>query len=132
MLEFHGPSSSAGYYYLHEVPRDKDALLYWEPEPMIISVRTHQDNTGPVRFKGVTVVFDNGLFAHLPIGPLGAQRQAQLGKGAIDADGNLRFDDGTNFRPRSVYRDVVRAWCEPLGGDGPRDPVTGEWFQIRN
>ena len=120
------------YSYGQSVDYDKDALLNWQPKPRLISVRTHQDNVGPIRFKGVTPVFDNGLFAHIPIGPLDATQQTMLGEARIVADGNLQFGDGTSVHAWTIYRNVVRAWCEPCrDDDGPGDPVDGPWIKIR-
>ena len=122
-----------GYSYGQTVHHDRDKLLNWKPEPKIISVRNHQDNQDSPRFKGVTVVFNNGLFAPIPFGPLdSAEHQARLGKAKITADGNIQFNDGTVQHARSIYRDVVKTWCEPISKDeGPSSPVTGPWMKIR-
>ena len=130
--KFYGPFNSAGYSFQYNIWHSQDKLINWQPKPRLVSVRTHQDNPGPTRFKGITVVFNNGLIGQIPIGPLDAARQTQLGEGRIDPHGNLRFRDGTVFDSWSLYLDTVRGWCEPWSeGDGPDDPVAGPWMRIR-
>ena len=129
---FGGWNNSDSYAYTQTVAHDVDSLLNWTPRPQLISIRTHDDNIEAPLFKGITAVFDNGLFAHIPYGPMDAQTQERLGKASIDIDGNLHFDDGTIVQSSAVYQAVVRSWCEPCSvGDGPSDPVTGPWMRIR-
>lgn len=129
----YSPHNDHWYAYRQIVQHDRDELLNWKPEPRIISVRNHQDNQDLPYFKGVTVVFNNGLFAHIPFGPLdSAEHQARLGKAKITADGNIQFNDGIVQHARSIYRDVVKTWCEPISMDeGPGGPVTGPWIKFR-
>ncbi|MDE0103081.1 MAG: hypothetical protein OXN89_11935 [Bryobacterales bacterium] len=119
-------SNYKGYSYSQIVPHGKTTLLNWRRQPRLILARTHDDNEGPTKNRGVTAVFDNGLFSQTPFGPVDAARQAQLGRSRIGRDGNVRFDDGTQVDSKSIYNDNVRAWCESADADGgPCHPVHG-------
>ena len=77
---------------------DEDRLLMWTPKPGLVSVRTHDDGReADPPYKGVTVVFSNGLFANVPFRLDTRRRWLALGKAAINGDGHLVFVDGDSI-----------------------------------
>ena len=112
---------------------DRDRLLNWTPRPRLVSVRTHADGREAAPpYKGVTVVFDNGLFSNVPF-PLESKRQwLALGDATINRDGNLVFADGRVIPAERLYSATVEGQKPPQPGDGrPRLPVTGPSIKIR-
>ena len=112
---------------------DGDRLLNWTPRPRLVSVRTQTDGkkADPL-YKGVTVVFDNGLFCNVPF-PLETERQwLALGNAAINGGGHLVFADGTVVPSERLYSVAVDGQKPPKPDDGrPRLPVTGPWIKFR-
>ena len=107
--------------------QDADTLVNWTPEPRLISVRTHddgRDETPPI--KGVTVVFDNGVFANVPFAVASEGEWLSLGRARIDSDGRLMFANGIVVGASEIYRSVV---SDVQGGSGEggrlRRPVAG-------
>ena len=58
---------AASHWCSLNVLHDRDTLLNWSPKPRLVSVRTLDEgkDTNPP-YKGVTVVFDNGLYDNVP------------------------------------------------------------------
>ena len=112
---------------------DSDTLLKWKPAPKIVSARVHDDgrNEDPP-YRGITVAFDNGLFADLPFRPVDPDRRVALGDAEVQSDGNLVFPDGTVFESGEAYRMAVEALEQRKSGGGePRLPVAGPPFRVR-
>ena len=129
----HDPTSITTRSCLLEVYEDEGTLLKWTPEPKIVSVRTHEDakNADPP-YKGVTVAFDNGLFANLPFKLAHTHQWVALGDAHIQGDGNIVFADGTVIDSGEIYRATVAAREPRKSGDGrPRLPVAGPWIRFR-
>lgn len=112
---------------------DRDRLLNWAPRPRLVSVRTHDDGrVADPPYKGVTVVFDNGLFSNVPFRLESERRWLALGHAAITGDGHLVFADGTVFPSERLYSSAVEGQKPRKTGDGrPRLPVSGPWIRIR-
>lgn len=117
-----------------DVDRERAKLLASSPGPRLVSVRTHADGKEhDPAYKGVTVVFDNGLFANLAIQLEEPRRWVALGDGRIDGDGRvLRFEDGTTLDSEALYKRAVAGREPPRPGDGrpPRLPVRGPPIQF--
>ena len=112
---------------------DPDTLLNWTPAPKLVSVRTLDDGKDekPL-WKGVTVVFDNGLFGNVPFLLSDERHWVSCGDAAIDCDGNLVFASGDRVGSTELYRNVVMGLQS--SGDGseqPRRPVAGPWIRFR-
>lgn len=111
----------------------RQLALKWSPAPRLVSVGTHDDGGAhDPPYKGVTVVFDNGLFANVSFTLEEPGRWIALGNAGMAGDGRqLRFEDGTTFDADMLYESAVAA-REPLGsGDGPlRAPVGGPRMRI--
>lgn len=87
---------------------DRDTLLNWVPRPKLVSVRTHgdgRDEEPPC--KGVTVVFDNGLFANVAFTARDRSHWESCGDAVIDRDGDLVFASGDRVRSAELYRFIV-------------------------
>lgn len=115
------------------VYRDRNELLAWSPTPRLVSARTHadgQEHDPP--YKGVSLVFDNGVFANVPFMLERPSRWAALGNAQLAADGRaLRFEDGTSLDSSRLYRLAVTAHDPPRPGDGrPRLPISGPPMRI--
>ena len=112
---------------------DRERLSDWTPRPELVSVRTHdngREHDPP--FKGVTVVFSNGLFANLPFRLTSEHQWEALGKARIGRAGDLEFANGTVVGSRRIYKQAVDAQEPGKPGDGrPRSPVAGPWVRIR-
>ena len=112
---------------------DPDTLVNWRPKPKIVSVRMMvegRDEDPP--FKGVTVVFDNGLFANVTFAVSDKHQWETLGEPDIDSDGNLVFADGqTSGSVGLFWRTVDRLRRRNNGEDIPRVPVTGPGLRFR-
>lgn len=112
---------------------DPDTLLNWRPAPKLVSVRTlddGRDEDSP--WKGVTVVFDNGLFGNVPFLFSDERHWASCGDAGIDCDGNLVFASGDRVGSTELYRNVVMGLQS--SGDGseqPRRPVAGPAIRFR-
>ena len=116
------------------VLRDKKVLLRWRLEPKFISVYTQgAENPETDRYKRLTVVFDNGLFANVALGPVSTDRVKDLGVARIKMDGNiLVFEDGTAVTARPIYEGIVEGYCDPSRKDGhPQLAVTGPPIKFR-
>lgn len=113
--------------------QDEDKLLGWTPTPRLVSVRTHDDGMkADPPYKGVTLVFDNGLFANLPFQLKSELQWRALGNAAIKKDGHLVFADGTVFPSERLYSLAVEGNKPAKPGDGrPRLPIAGPWIRIR-
>ena len=118
---------------IFDVHLDRDRLLRWTPQPKLVSVRTHDDGRdADPPYKGVTVVFDNGLFANVPFQLDARHSWAALGKAGIHSDGHLTFDDGTVIACGEIYTSVVVGRDQPKpGNDDPRRPITGPSIRFR-
>ena len=115
------------------VYRDRNELLACSPRPRLVSVRTHEDgNQCDHPYKGITVVFGNGLFANLSIQIEQQRRWIALGNARIAGDGRLlRFEDGTILDSDVLYGFAVDAREPRRLGDGrPRMPVSGPLIRI--
>lgn len=126
--------NTASHSYGLSVLLDKKVLLQWRPEPKFISVYTQgADNPETDRYKRVTVVFDNGMFANVPLGPVSTDRVKKLGAARIKRDGKiLVFEDGTTVPARPIYEVIVEGRCNPQPKDGhPRLAVTGPPINFR-
>ena len=118
---------------MFNVYRDRKELMAWSPKPQLVSVRMLDDGKEhDPPYKGVTVVFDNGLFGNLAFELEHQPRWAALGNAQIVAEGRLlRFEDGTTFDSDMLYRFAVEAREPRRPGDGrPRMPVTGPLMRI--
>ena len=112
---------------------DRDTLLGWVPKPKLVSVRTHDDGRDEdPPLKGVTVVFDNGLFANVAFSTRDVSHWASCGDAGIDHDGDLVFASGDRVGSTELYRYVVVG----LKGDDDstdhqlRRPVAGPAIRI--
>ena len=112
---------------------DSDKLLKWKPKPELVSVRTHNDgrqHDSP--YKGVTVVFSNGLFSNTPFPVTSERHWVALGNACINKAGDLQFCDGTIVDSDRLYEGAVAVQQPRKDGDGrPRLPVAGPWIQFR-
>ena len=112
---------------------NRDRLLNWAPRPRLVSVRTHNDGReADPPYKGVTAVFDNGLFSNVPFLLQSERQWLALGNAAINGDGHLVFADGTVVRSERLYSSAVEGQKPSKPGDGrPRLPVSGPWIRFR-
>ena len=112
---------------------DSAKLLKWKPKPELVSVRTHDDGLQhDPPYKGVTVVFSNGLFGNVPISLTSERQWVALGKARINGTGDLEFANGAVVGAGELYKDVVAGQEPPKNGDGrPNLPVAGPWARIR-
>ena len=89
-------------------------VFNWRPEPNLGSVGAHNDGKDEdPSWKGVTVVFDNGLLANVPFRVLDEGQWASCGDTGIDSDGSLAFGSRDRIGSAEPYRRVVL---------GPRQP----------
>ena len=117
-----------------ETYRDRNELLSWSPPPRLVSVRTHNDGKeADPPYKAVTVVFDNGVFANVPLQLDEQRRWTALGDAQISRDGRLLlFQDGTTLDSDRLYRSAVIAQEPRRPNDGrPRLPVAGPAIRFR-
>ena len=112
-------------------PPDVGEFLRRTTRPRIVSVRTHHagwDADPP--YKGVTVVFDDGLFTSCGFTLERPGQWEELGEASIDSLGNLVFADGTVQDSSWLYRDAattLKSNKGPVGGA----PIPGPWMLIR-
>ena len=106
--------------------RGGQTLLDWKPEPKIISVLTHDEgrDSSPIT-KGLTVVFENGLYRNMPFSVESKEHWDRLGNAEIRGD-FLCFEDGTCYTSKDLYRFVV----EHLDEHHPGPPIGGPFFKI--
>ena len=133
VLSLHLAHDSRSRSCMFNVYLDRDRLLKWTPKPRLVSVRTHDDGReADPPYKGVTVVFDNGLFANVPFRLDTHRRWVALGGAGINSVGHLVFADGTLVSSDEIYRlaAVGREGSKPRDGR-PRLPVSGPWIRIR-
>ena len=112
-------------------PPDVGEFLSRTTRPRIVSVRTHHagwDADPP--YKGVTVVFDDGLFTSCGFTLERPGQWKELGEASIDSLGNLVFADGTVQDSRWLYRDAATALKSNKGPEGG-PPIPGRWMRFR-
>ena len=112
-------------------PPDVAEFLTRTTRPRIVSVRTlHAGWDADPPYKGVTVVFDDGLFTSCGFTLEHPGQWEELGEASIDSLGNLVFADGTVQDSRWLYRDAATALKsnkEAVGGP----PIPGPWMRFR-
>ena len=126
----HDPDSHACVFRAR--PPDVREFLKRTTRPRIVSVRTHHAGSdADPPYKGVTVVFDDGLFTSCFFTLERPEQREELGEARIDSLGNLVFADGTVQDSRWLYRDAATALQSnkgPIGGP----PIPGPWMRFRH
>jgi len=105
------------------------ALLDWSPKPQLVSVRTldvGREEDPP--FKGVVVVFDNGLSANMRRCVTSPDEWDALGSARVTRTGVLVFDNGFSVGSDRLYQAAVGE--QGSHGSVETSPIPGPTFKL--
>ena len=109
--------------------------LHNRPDPKVVSLRLSPDQLEDgSTYCVVSVVFSNGVFCNMPVGPgtegsSAAESREFFSRTSIDGDGNIRFANGQVKDHKVLYGEAIEA----LFGRGQRIEgrgIPGPWIRV--